>query len=278
MDPLDPYRNAAITQLASLTVLPIWFPFLAKSNRQRAEIFLSKIPNDLSHTNYFKNRWNYYKGITANLPIQVLFPIMDFVLNTSLSIIKNTQKRDPNNLEKMGASYLTGMTSIFIANPVVVTELATQKYRIEPMKAVKRVYREVGIKGFYKGSSLMAFRNGAFFTSLFFGQPYMFKEIKANYPNMNTSQTLLANIVAAVVPSFIYTTAIAPLDLTVILKQSTPEGNQHSSTIQTLKEIYYKHGLKSLKTGLPMRITACCLELGWFQFFKQKYEEIADNL
>src|SRR5258708_3614150 len=109
-DDLVRYKNEIATQAASLTTLPFWYPFFAKSIYERSQILQSKTPGNLSHTNFFANKMNYYRGISANLFLQPLYPYSQWLLTMLLEKIGIMYQRHPTLTEKAVAAFITGVS------------------------------------------------------------------------------------------------------------------------------------------------------------------------
>lgn len=214
------YANQIATQIASLSIAPIWYPFLAKSLYQRSQIIESRIPGDLSHSNFFRNKCNYYRGFTASLIVQPLYPITDWVLGTLLNQIQQIRQREPNLAERVSAGFITGTTTVILANPYDVIILAAQKHTEGPYKTIKRVIKYSGIKGLYTGAVPMAIRNGTFVSNLLVTTPAVQKKIYHFIPGDGKWHEVVTMALASTLPASIYICVSVPLDFMAIMRQS----------------------------------------------------------
>lgn len=267
----ESYYSQLATQAASLSILPLWYPFFAKSLYQRSQIIESKSPGDLSHSFFFNNKRNYYRGITANLCMQPLFPMTDWLLGFFLKTIKQVNQRDPNIAERIGAGFITGATTVVLANPYEVTVIASQNYRESAYKAFKRVLKGPGVPGLYKGWRPMAFRNGTFISSLLVATPALQEKIKHYIPGSGKAYEIATMILASTIPACGYICVAVPLDFMAIMRQSDPSGKIYTSSFQALGAAYQKHGVAALRAGLKKRLTACIIEITGFNWLKKFY-------
>jgi hypothetical protein len=83
---IESHKKEIAVQAASLSILPAWYPFFAKSLYKRSQILESKSPGDLSHSSFFSKKHNYYRGISANLTMQPLFPYAEWLLTALLAL------------------------------------------------------------------------------------------------------------------------------------------------------------------------------------------------
>lgn len=267
------YHSQIATQAASLTILPVWWPFFSKSIFQRAQITQSISPNNLSHSTFFNNKRNYYRGITANLSMQPLFPITDWILTTLLKKIEEANHREPNIAERMGAGFITGTTTVILANPYEVTVIASQKYEESSYKAFKRILKYTGVKGFYTGWLPMAIRNGTFASSLFVSTPLIHSQLNKLFTGSGKAHDIATMVLASTIPASAYLCVAVPLDLMAIMRQSDPSKKIYTSALQTLKAAYHKHGIGAFKAGLMNRLIACSIEMAGFNLLKNFYLE-----
>lgn len=263
---------------ASLSVLPMWYPFFERSLYQRAQILQSKKPSDLSHTNFFMRRRNYYRGITANITtMQPLFPAAEWTLQTLLEKIREVNQRDPNLAEKLVAGFITGSTTALLANPYEATNIASQQFREPPAKAFLRILSKSGVKGFYTGFIPMALRNGSFVSGLFVTSPELSKMFDKMLPGTSSLHQFTSVAAGAAVSATIFTSIVVPFDIAAVMRQSDPSEEVYRSTFQAAKKAYQKHGVSALKTGMLMRLLACNIEMIGFNYFYRKYETQFSN-
>lgn len=274
----ETYRNQMATQAASLTILPAWYPFFATSLYQRSHIIESKLPGDLSHSIFFKNRRNFYRGITANLSMQPLFPITDWILGSLLQKIKQVNQREPNLAERMGAGFITGAFTVLLANPYEVTVLASQRNETGPYKAFQRVMNTSGIRGLYTGAIPMGLRNGTFISLLYVTTPVLYEKLDNHVPGTGKTHTVATMILASTIPASIYICVAIPLDFMAIMRQSDPSGKVYRTAFQAIKAAYNKHGVAAFKAGLANRLIACTIEMAGFNLLKNYYTEFLSSL
>lgn len=277
--PSENKHSGLIAAAASLSILPIWYPFFEKSLYQRAVILKSKTPNDLSHTSFFRQKRNYYRGITANiLTMQPLIPAAEWTLKTLLKKIEDINNRAPNVAEKFVAGFITGNATALIANPYETLNIAVQQNRETPVKAFLRILRESGAKGFYTGAMPMAIRNGAFISSLLVTSPELKKQLDQWLPQSVPGRDLLSTTFGAVIPASIFTCMVIPFDIAAIMQQSDPTKKKFNSAVNALKMAYSAHGSSAIKTGTLMRFLACNIEMIGFNLLNTAYNDIYDKM
>jgi hypothetical protein len=273
MTVFESYHRQIAIQAASLSILPGWYPFFAKSIYQRSQILESKSPGDLSHSNFFKNKCNYYRGFTANLSMQPLYPLTEWMLGVLLNKIKQVNQRDPNIVERVGAGFITGAATVALANPYDVIVIASQKYGQTPYSAFKKVLKCSGARGLYTGALPMAVRNGTFVSSLLVATPVLQKKIDQHISGTGKVHDVAIMILASTIPASMYICVAIPLDFMAIMRQSDPLGKIHTSAFQAIKAAYHKHGRAAFKAGLGNRLLACTIEMAGFNLFKNFYLE-----
>jgi hypothetical protein len=260
----DKYKNEINTQVASLTSLPFWYPFFARSLYERTQILKSETPGNLAHSSFFTNKTNYYRGISANLFLQPLFPYSQWLLTTLLAKIENMYQRHPTLTEKALSAFITGASSVAIANPYEITVIAAQQHQISPFRAFLTVLKQSGIKGFYTGAIPMAVRNGVFVSGLFVTSPELQRRFSQFLPGNEKQNYLASTILGSLIPATIFTCVAVPLDLVVAMRQADPSGKLHASAMSAMKSAYKMHGLRALKAGALMRLLASTVELTVF--------------
>lgn len=267
----ESYHSQLTTQAAAISTLPLWYPFFARSLYQRAQILASKSPGDLSHTPFFLKRGNYFRGLTANLSMQPLFPITDWLLGKALKQIEEVNQRKASHVEQLLAGFAAGSASVILANPYEVTVIASQKYVESPRLARGRVWQLSGFRGFYRGGVPMAVRNGAMMSCLLVAPPILEKPIGASLANAGILGGCAATLFASILPAALYTAAAVPLDFMAIMRQSDPAGKAYASAFEALGAAYRKHGLAAFKAGLGCRLIACIAEISSFHLFNDFY-------
>lgn len=266
------YKDEIAAQAASLSVLPAWYPFFANSVRKRREIGESKIPGNLSHSTFFSNPRNCYRGMTLNLAMQPLFPYSEWLLNTLLARIEKMQKRHPILTEKMLAAFFTGATTVTLANPYEVTLIAAQKHSLSPYRAFIKILNEHGPRGFYTGAVPMANRNGCFMSGLFVTSGKL-----QQFMNQYIDNKIASTAVACSIQATLYTTVAIPLDIAAVMRQSDPSKKLYSSSLHALKLAYKKHGFSAFKTGALMRLLASTIELTGFNLGLEEYKKLLNR-
>lgn len=263
------YKDELATQAASLSVLPLWYPFFARSVYQRHQILESKSPGNLSHSHFFSNPRNYYRGITGNLAMQPLFPYCGWLINTLLKKIEQAKRRPPTLTEKAFSAFFTGSTTVAIANPYLTILIASQKYSLSPSHGLIKILKESGLRGLYCGSIPMALRNGLFMSGLFITSPELKRIIEREINSPLVSITTACSIQA-----LLYTTVAIPLELAAVMRQSDPSRLQYQSATHALKVAYAKHGYLAFKTGAAMRLLANAIELTGFNLAINEYKKV----
>lgn len=259
-------KDTLATQAASLSVLGLWYPFFAKSVYERHQILESKSPGNLSHSKFFQNPRNYYRGISANLTMQPLFPYSEWLLVTLLKRIEQMQKRHPTLTEKALAAFFTGSTTVALANPYEATLIASQKLSLSPFRAFMKILNKSGPKGFYTGALPMSIRNGFFMSGLFVMSPELKKRMEKTIKN-----PVAATAAASTVQASLYTTIAVPLDLAAVMRQSDPSKILYKTGFDALKAAFMKHSFSAFKTGALMRLLASSIELTGFNLAFNEY-------
>jgi hypothetical protein len=274
---IETNKNEIAVQAASLTILPAWYPFFAKSLYQRSQILESKVPGDLSHSTFFLKKHNYYRGISANLTMQPLFPLAEWLLTTLLKKTQQINQRDPVLAEKFAAGFITGSTTALVANPYEATVIASQKHSEPPYKSFMRILRTSGVKGFYTGILPMSIRNGTFLSGLFVTSPELKKLIETRIPGSGTAHYVASTALGSAIPATIFTGIAIPLDLAAVMRQSDPNKEKFHSTIQALKQAHAKHGIAAFKAGALLRLFACVIEMTGFNLLNDGYSHLLSD-
>lgn len=271
---IQSWRKEISVQAASLTILPIWYPFFAKSLYQRAQVLESKFPGDLSHSTFFSQKRNYYRGMTANLILQPLFPLAEWMLTSLLQKTQQINQRDPNLAEKIAAGFITGSSTALIANPYEATLIASQKQGEPPYKSFIRILKHAGPSGFYTGIVPMAIRNGTFVSGLFVTSPELKKMIDPQIPGSGVVHHMAATALGAAIPATIFTCVAVPFDLAAIMRQSDPNKEKFHSTLQAMQKAFAKHGIAALKAGVLLRLCASIIEMTGFNLLADTYNNV----
>lgn len=271
--PDESWKKEMTALAASLSILPVWYPFFERSLYQRAQILQSKFPGDLSHTTFFAQKRNYYRGITTNiLAVQPLYPAAEWLLGALLEKIQKINQRDPNVAEKFVTGFVTGNATALIANPYEAINIAAQNNQETPAKAFLRILNESGPKGFYRGFIPMAIRNGGFCSGLLVTTPEIKKRLDKSIPGSGTAHYLTTTALGAVVPATIFTCMVIPFDLAAVMRQSDTSEKIFTSAFDAMKKAYAKHGIAAIKAGTALRLLSCYIEMIGFNFLKDTYD------
>lgn|GEM_PF-6299911 len=267
-------RDEIALQAASLTALPLWWPLYARSLYKRTALD----NKGMSYQTFFGRGSNNFRGMTANLALQPLYPLAGFVLTTLLQKIEKIQQRDPVLAEKIVASFITGCSTALVANPYETTVIESQRRGESPPKAFMRILGQSGVKGLFTGMVPMAIRNGTFLCGLFVTTPELKKWFEKHMPGSGVVHQMAASLLGATVPATIFTCVAIPFDLAAILRQSDPDKQRFHSTLHVLQQVYRKHGLSAIKTGLLLRAAATCIEMAGVNLLKDKYHQALSDL
>lgn len=270
----EKHKASFIAQAASLSILGGWYPFFAKSMYERSQIIASKSPGDLSHSTSFR----YYRGLSANLLLQPLFPLTNSLYTKIVNEIETSddliEKRPITTLERVGASFMVGASTSLVANPYEVLILASQKNKTSPYNAAQIVFQQSGMKGFYTGTIPTAIRNGLFYTSIITLVPTIKKSIDPWMVGSGPLHETMSTIVASTIPACLFLSVAVPIDLAAMMRQSDPSRQQFTSGFHAIQCAYKKHGIASLKTGLRMRLLGCIIEFAGFNLFYDFYSSL----
>lgn len=234
---MESHKNQLIAQASSLSILPAWYPFFAKSMHARSS-FLQ-----------VRKVFHYYGGIKPKIPLQILFPITDWILGTSLNEIRKEWRREPYLSERLLAGFMTGAFTALISNPY------------------EKALTHSKIKDLYQGTFQTAIRNGNFVMNLVVVTPAIDETLQAQFPSSNKIYKIAITILAALAPALLHTCVTTPFEFRVILN------NSHLSPDLVIKKVYQVYGLAALKTGFGYRLVASTIEIGGFNLFKKFYNE-----
>lgn len=277
------YNQAYLTQKASLSILPFWFPWFTKSLQERATVVQSSQPS-----NSLRIKFSNYRGIMANLPMQLLYPLVKCELTFLENLVRKNFDRAPNVVEEAFMGVIAGASTVILANPYEVTVIRTQLDKVSPRTAFTNVLKEAGIGGLYRGACTMMVRNAAFTEALFFGAPVCSKWLSDNVPIFQTSDQYFgqlthtnwektkssATIVGSILPAIFASIIYAPIDLGMVMRQADPSCNKFSSFSESIKLAYKHHGKNAFKAGILSRLMATTIEIAGFNIFYNYYSAI----
>ncbi len=273
----EKYKNEIAALGGAVTSLPFWYPFYARSLFERCQILKSKTPSNLAHTNFFAQKRNYYHGISANMALLPLFPYSQWLLTKLLDKLQVMHERHPTLTEKIVAAFLTGASTVLVANPYETTLIAAQKNKVSPAKAFLRILREHGAKGFYTGALPMALKTGTFVSGIYVTSPELQKLLNIYLPGQTFANRMAISATAAAVPAILFTLASVPHELAAVMRQSDPSQKLFNSSFSALKAAYKKHGMRAMRAGLLMRLLASTIELTINTFSFNVIQEAANS-
>lgn len=181
-------------------------------------------------------------------------------------------KEKPNTAEKFAAAFVTGSTSVILANPYETVLIAAQKYHVSPFSAFKHILKGTGVKGLYSGAVPMMLRNGNFFGGVFVTAPELKKQFEEKLPGTGPGYTLAASVGASVISAAMFTAVVVPFDISAIMAQSDPSKKIFKSPWEASKLAYKHHGLPALKTGTMLRLAASTVEMLGFSILPEVFE------
>ena len=260
------YQDIMNFQKASLTALPLWYPFYARSLFLRAKLLSN------NSQSFFNGKYKPYLGMSTALLLQPLFPATQALFNLILMRIEKMNDRHPTLTEKIVASFITGFSTTLVTNPTEVVLIAAQKQQQSPAKAFLHTLKKHGLSGFYTGGLPMGVRNGIFTIGLYFTTPQLEKIFMQYAVPSNATQALAVRVAATLPSAIIFTLAVVPLDLGFTLRQADPSQKKFKSIMEVLIHLHQKNGFSIMKTGFLYRLLATTIELMTIHSLKHWYE------
>ena len=257
------FKFITAVQCASLTALPVWYPFYKMNTLAKQEILYSCQPNNMSHLSNFyspnlkslKGFSAYYRGILPAMMMQPLFPIC---LYGKEQLSRKLFDSKPNMYQDCMLAAGIGCSTAFVATPLNV--ILTQMFRNKDAHAIstiKELYQKQGIKRFFSGLSAFTLRNALFCTGLTVIYPKTQEAITTQYPQVVPfkADVLAAGVFSAIVCSG----SVDFFDIIGVMRQSHEyKGNSASSLLKT---VYIKHGIKGLFVGFSPKIAQVTAEI-----------------
>jgi solute carrier family 25 protein 38 len=172
------------------------------------------------------------------------------------------------------SSGIARVASAFICNPLTVIRTRCEVVGFTEYNnlgdAFKKIYKQEGIKGFYKGASACMLRDGPF-AGLYYA---IYNNTKKQLEPLHVQPTSAA-MVSGLFAGFIATAATHPLEVVRTKMQVKQKNSNHYSGIYTsLLRIWSEEGMNGLTKGLAPRLMrkplANALTFTLYDTFKQK--------
>jgi Mitochondrial carrier protein len=168
--------------------------------------------------------------------------------------------------------------------PLSIIKLRMEAPQTAPYKSVSdgliTIYKEEGVKGYYKGLSSNLLRDLPF-AGLSYGFYELFSGFIANFMN-NLAPTLYNKIVSGALAGFTATILTQPFDVIKARQQfhyiSESESHEYKGLIDAMYKIYINEGIKGYTTGLKIRLIERSLgfTLVWFIYEYLKSHKKSD--
>ena len=230
------------TQLASITALPLWYPF-------HSHYWLTKT-QFLLNTKFMTSTKMFYRGIASAAFFQPLFPLAIMLKRLLIDYIK--QNNSYSNVVDWILTFLIGMSTAIISNPLDV--LISKRKHAETTLAV---IKNTPMRNFYKGFMISSTQNGIFFLALTSMYSYFAKLFQNNF-------------LGAVASSFLSSLIIVPLDSFVVMKQNNKYNN--CGIGHCIRTVYKEKGFGGLFSGFLSKWVAATNEIFFFHYFKNFYD------
>ena len=232
---------------------------------------------------FYKGTLSPLMGISATVSVQ--FGTNELMKRIMTSININSQRPDPETLslpQLALCGHVSGLANAFVGAPVEHIRIRMQMQRDKvgaytgSIDAYRKIYREYGIRGVYKGMGATLARDGValcvYFTSY---EVYLRALLPANADRtqMSMAYPLLAGGVSGL------TTWICALPFDVVKTRVQTDhfvGGQHSSFGRVVRSILREEGLRSFTLGIgPCLMRAVAVNaatFGGFELMKRMLE------
>ncbi|CDZ81529.1 Mitochondrial carrier protein [Candidatus Rubidus massiliensis] len=254
-------------QISSLLLAPLWYPFYARSIFERMEILRRLKPGDLSHNPFFNRKFNYYRGFSATLLVQPIYPFSEWFLHKKISHLER-KKQEVTYLEALCYGFFAGAITSFVCNPFEVTLIAAQNKNESSLKAFKRIINKKSYSNLFRGAFSMTIRNGLFAGFIVITPSIISKKLTTYNYHKNLSKETLS-LTSTIIPATFFTCIAAPLDIYIIQRQADFTSKNLKNRCNIILAMYKKHGLKVFKTGLKLRLAALIVEIASFHLLEK---------
>lgn len=218
-----------------------------KTTKQLPKYKNITIPNIIKTELKTNGITGFYKGITPQLISSIPRASIRFTVYEKIKKLLSNDKNELTNFNKL----LCGMTAggieaATVMTPADVIKVTSINNNLKPLQAIKYIYSNYGLLGFYRGGGLTISRQ-ATTQSISFMTYSNSKNIYDNNKYLKNQSSLLAGLTGGIIAVMINN----PIDAIKTYKQSD-RGN--SNFIEIGKEIYKRKGIYGYYNGMLLRI------------------------
>lgn len=248
---------------AAAAILPLRFPFTALSIYKRAEIFQSRTPGDISHSNFFQTRKNLWKGMSISYCMVPIYASLFIIWKEFAYQAEGRLGRELTPYENGATAALSGATVSFIATPseVMLNQIQYTKDR-KPLEVVRFILQTKGWRGIYCGFFPIAAKNSFFSFMLLLAVPEVKKKIDFFIRGDSAPACFGKVFLASCLVSPCYTILAVIPDFMSNLRQREPK--KYKTGFHAIAAAYHIHGPRTFKAGLLMRGTGHLIEMVFF--------------
>ena len=247
------WKGLVITQLASWSALPFWYPSWRISAAMEANACEKKFPTVKSAWKSISTlRYKAYSGLGVTAGLQFVYPGCEAIKNASQKYMKTT--------DLQGEALAGGFTAL---------AASVWKTKVLSTSSDKSGWH-LPAKSYFRALHFWAIRNAVLVPCIFNGEKYIreivSKTTQEEYP-------LLMDFSSIVVPAFLAAAVSHPTDLMTTLLNGDPMKQKFPNSLCAAKSLYTTRGFKGMTIGFVPRFVALSLEVALFPRFRKFYDK-----
>ncbi|EDO47806.1 predicted protein [Nematostella vectensis] len=216
----------------------------------------------------YKNSFDCFFKIIRNEGVYYLFrgvtvPILNSIPNTTVlfscvSFVKSYKlpvSKDPELLRSLAAGMIAGVATSFVLTPLDRVKCILQIEKAfggssygGPVDCLRRIYREAGVRGVYKGISVTAMRDIPGWGAMFFTNELCHRAITGEKNHLTRHIGPGGVLVSGAIAGMAYWTAGLPADVLKTRYQTAPPG-RYGRVLDVLRTLVRYEGFTALYTG-----------------------------
>ena len=260
----NPYlRNGLAGLTNSSLVLLVGYPFdILQITLQNQKLFYKTKSTWNGFQYLYQNNGlkGFYRG--ASIPF-IGFSIIRPLQFNLMEILKNKYQSTP--LTNFGVGFLSGGLFTIINNPIQVLKIKTQTNYLSPTTNIKSIWKNEGIKGFYRGLG-PTFLVDTFFSGIYVGIYYTLRDY-------NKGDSIWKSFINGSIAHCAGWISLMPIDY---VKTNLQNRSETINVIDILKKGYQSHGFTGFWRGI---ISACSrgilisgVSMAGYEFVRQKFD------
>ena len=200
------------------------------------------------------NPYRLYAGVGVEIASMAPTMAIQVGLNKKLNTYVYQEGKETPFAIKGAIAFGAGAVSGVFRAPFELVKTVQQQNKSKPLKAVKHIYGQNGLSGFFKGMPAVGIRESLFALSFLASQPLLINWFCSNEIDQNISYVLSSAIIGSVAAI-----STQPFD-TIKVKQMITESDL--SLCQAGKKILMKEGIKGFQTGGFARMCMVIVSVG----------------